>query len=53
MNAWLDFVTKLQKYTSFALSWSTSEECRNLDIVVPNQMLAENVDAVDYKIEEF
>ena len=53
MNAWLDFVTKLQKYTSFALSWSTSEACRNLDIVVPNQMLVENVDAVDYKIEEF
>ena len=30
IDAWLDFVTKLQKYTSFAYSWSTSEECKNI-----------------------
>ena len=34
MHAWLDFVTKLQKYTSSANIWSTSEECKNLYAVV-------------------
>ena len=27
VHAWLDLVTKLHKYTPFAYSWSTSEEC--------------------------
>ena len=35
MHAWLDFITKLQKYTPFAYSWSTSE-LKNLDAVVPD-----------------
>ena len=29
-----DFVIKLQKYTSFANSWSTGEKCKNWDVVV-------------------
>ena len=38
MHAWLDLVTKLQKYTPFAYSWSTSEECKKWDVVfISNQ----------------
>ena len=48
----LDFVTKLQKYTFFAYSWSTSKECKVLDAVVPDQLLAANTDAVAYQMEE-
>ena len=53
MHAWLDFVTKPQKYTSLAYSWSTSEECKNVDAVVPDQFLAVNADAVAYQMEEY
>ena len=51
VHAWLDFVTKLQKYTSFAYCWSTSEECKNLDAVVPYQLLPANADAIAYHME--
>ena len=30
-----------------------SEGCKNLDVVVPNQLLAANVDAVAYQMEEY
>ena len=30
-----------------------SEGCKNLDVVVPNQLLAVNVDAVAYQMEEY
>ena len=38
---------------SFACNWSTSEECKNLDVVVLYQLLAANDDAVAYQIEEY
>ena len=53
MHGWLDFVTKLQKYTSFAYSWTTSEECKNLNAVVPDQLLAVNTNAIAYRMEEY
>ena len=54
MHAWLDFETKLQKYTSFAYSWSTSAGPRkNLDAVVPDQFLAAISDTVAYQMEEY
>ena len=53
MHAWLDFVPKLQKYTSFGYSWSTSEECKILDAVVPGRLLAANASAVAYQMEEY
>ena len=46
--AFLGFVTKLQKCTSFGNSWSTSKDCKNLDAIVPNQI----VDTVAYQMEE-
>ena len=53
MHAWLDFVTKLQKYFSFANSWSTnSNKCKNLDAIVPDQLLATNAYTVAYQMEE-
>ena len=51
MHASLDSVTKLQKHTSFVYSWSTNEECKILDAVVPDQLLAANADAVAYQID--
>ena len=33
VHAWLDLVTKMQKYTSFPYSRSTSEECKKWDAV--------------------
>ena len=33
VRAWLDLVTKMQRYTLFAYSWSTSEECKKQDAV--------------------
>ena len=53
MHAWLDFITKLEKYTSFAYSWSTREEWKNLDAVVPDQLLAANAYAVAYQMENY
>ena len=53
MHASLNFVTKLQKYTFFAHSWSTNDECKNLDSVVLDQLLAPNADAVAYQMEEY
>ena len=52
MHTWLDFITKLQKYTSFAFSWLPNEECKNLDAVVPDQVLAANDEAVAYQMEK-
>ena len=52
MHAWLDFLTKLQKLTSFAYNWSTSKEYKILDAVVPDKMLAVNANTRSYKIEE-
>ena len=37
VHAWLDFVTKLQKHTPLAYSWSTSEEYKKLDAVLSIQ----------------
>ena len=53
MHAWLDFATKLQKYTSFTHSWSTSKECKILDAVASHQLFPANADAVAYKIEVY
>ena len=52
MHAWLDFITKLQQFTSFAFSWSPSEESKNLDAAVPDQVLAANAEAVAYQMEK-
>ena len=53
MHVWLDFVATLQEYTSFAYSWSTSEECKNLDTVVLDQLLETNTIAIAYHMEEY
>ena len=53
MHVWLDFVATLQEYTSFAYSWSTSEECKNLDAVVLDQLLETNTNAIAYHMEEY
>ena len=53
MHAWLDFVTRLQVYTSFAYSWSTSKEYKSSDAVMPNQLLAADNDAVAYQMEQY
>ena len=53
MHTWLDFVTKLHKYNSFAYMWLTTKECKNLDVVVPDQLLAANVDAIAYQMEQY
>ena len=50
MHVWLDFLTKLQKFTSFAYSWSTSEY-KILDSLVPDELLAVNTNAGPYQIE--
>ena len=52
MHAWLDFLTKLQKLTSFAYSWSTSREYKILDAVTPDELLAAKASASSYQIEE-
>ena len=36
-----------------AYSWLTSEECKILDAVVPDQLLAAHADTVAYQIEEY
>ena len=43
----------LEWILSFAYSWSTSEDCKNLDAVVPDQLLAAKADAVAYQMEEY
>ena len=53
MHAWLDFVKKLRKYISFAYSWSTREECKILDAIVPDQLLAAKADAGSNQMEEY
>ena len=53
MHVWLDFVTKLKKYISFAYSLSTSRGCKKLDAVAPDQSLAANAEAVGYQMEEY
>ena len=38
VHAWLDLVTKLQRYTHLVQSWSTGEECKKWDAVcISNQ----------------
>ena len=53
MHAWLDFVTKLQKYTFSAYSWSTTKDCKNLDTIEPDQLVAANADNIAYQMEEY
>ena len=53
MHTWLDFVTKLQRYTSFAYCWSTSEECKNFDAVVLDQLLPANTNTIAYQMEKY
>ena len=53
MHVWLDFLTKLQKISPFAYSWSTSEEYKILDAVVPDELLAVTKSAGSYQIEEY
>ena len=48
IHAWLDFLTKLQKFTSLAYSWSTREEYKILDGAVPDELLAVNANAGSY-----
>ena len=53
---WLSigFCHKTANYTSFADSWSTSEFCKNLDTVGPNQLLTANADSTfAYQMEEY
>ena len=53
MHAWLDFLTKLQKFTSFAHSWSASKEYKILDDVVLDKLLAANTNTGSHQIEEY
>ena len=52
-HAWLDFLTNLQKFITFVYTWSTSEEYKILDAVVPDRLLAFNTSASSYQIEEY
>ena len=52
-HAWLDFLTNLQKFTTFVYTWSTSKEYKILDAVVPVGLLAVNTNASSYQIEEY
>ena len=55
-SVWLSigFCHKTANYTSFADSWSTSEFCKNLDTVGPNQLLTANADSTfAYQMEEY
>ena len=47
------FITKLQKSTSFAYSWSNSKEYKILDAIVPNEMLVVNGNTGSYEIDEY
>ena len=53
MHAWLDFVIKLQKYTSLAYSSWTSGNAKTWDAVVPDQLLAANANVIAYQMEEY
>ena len=44
---------KLQKYTPFAYSWSTTRSEKPKDAIVPNQLLAANADTVAYQMEKY
>ena len=52
MLDWI-FLTKLQKFTSFAYSWSTSEECKILYADAPDELLAVSINAGSYQIEGY
>ena len=41
------------KFNSFAYSWLTSEEYKNLDAVVPDELLATNANIGSYQVEEY
>ena len=43
VEGWFQFVEKM----------GLSKECKNLDAVVPNELLAANADAVAYQMEEY
>ena len=51
-EGWLDFVTKLQKCTSFAYSWTT-RSANTQDTVVPDQLLAANANDIACQMEEY
>ena len=53
MHAWLDFLTSRNNFTPFAYSWSTSEEYKKSDAVVPDELLAANANAGSYHTEEY
>ena len=50
MHAWLDFLTNLQKFTSFAYSWSTSEEYLILGAAVHGELYSNDC---SYQIEKY
>ena len=52
MHDWLDFVTKLQKYTSSAYS-SWKKSVKTEYAVVANQLPAANADVIACQMEEF
>ena len=54
MHSWLDFLTKLQKFPSFAYSWSTCEAYKILDAVCCAwRILAANTNAGSCQIGEY
>ena len=53
MHAWLDFLTKLQNFTSFTYSRSASKKYKILDAVVLNELLEANTNVGSYPIEEY
>ena len=46
-------IGEMQKFTSFGYSWSTNNEYKILDAVVPNKLLAVIANTSFYQIEEF
>ena len=52
MPDWIFSKNYRNKFTSFAYSWSTSEEYKILDAVVPNELLAASANTSSYQIEE-
>ena len=46
----LDWILS-QNYTFFAYSWSSSKQCKNINAVAPEQLLAAKADAVAYQMD--
>ena len=46
-------IGEIQKFTSFGYSWSTNNEYKILDAVVPNKLLAVIANTSFYQTEEF